>query len=145
MLSPAPNVGRLNFTPASMPQPVCVCWLLQPRPGPGPPMVAMPQPSVPPSDAGSWFEPVKPLALTLTSCTTPETWASPHPCLTCNAPTMSGHRWPPNVMSPGLQPVNVPELAQPGPVNCVPPPELPTEPGLSAEIVAEKPPPNEAV
>ena len=29
--------------------------------------------------------------------------------------------------------------------NRVPPPEPPTEPGLSAEIVAEKPPPNEAV
>src|SRR5271166_4478914 len=92
------------------------------------PTPATPQPRVPLVTA---------LEDTLTLWTTPETWASPQPCLTCKAPTKSGHFWPPKVMLPGLVPA--------APVISVPPPEPPSPPGLSAEIVAEKPPPNEAV
>ena len=38
-----------------------------------------------------------------------------------------------------------PSFNPPAPVICVPPPEKPTGPGLSADSVAVKPPANEAV
>ena len=65
---------------------------------------------------------------------TPDNWASPQPCVTCNAPTMSGQR----VAAEGVR-----REAR----RSVPPPvrRPAVLPGLSATSVAEKPPPNEAV
>src|ERR1700733_9579261 len=129
-----PPFVRLTFTPASMPQPILFSEALQPA-APTSPQEAVPRKSV---------------SCTLTLWITPETWASPHPCLTCNAPTMSGQSGPPYVVGPGTLPAKspVPELFVPPlkpPVRLVPLPDAPFVPWLCAAIVAVKPPPNEAV
>ena len=82
-------VVRLNFTPASTAQPTFCCALQRtvPRGRSG-------------SPAGAGVE--CRVAVTLTLWITPETWASPQPCLTCKAPTMSGQFWPPYLISAGL-------------------------------------------
>src|ERR1700722_14282739 len=141
MSSPAPQklpnhppFVRLTFTPASMPQPTLL-WPAEQTARPVSPQVDVPLNSS---------------SCTLTLWITPETWASPHPCLRCSAPTMSGQRWPPNVVGPGVLPAKspVPELFVPPlkpPVSLVPPPDVPFVPWLCAAIVAVKPPPNEAV